>query len=69
MPVRLHLMRQKAGRIVNIASIGARNKSQIPSGRIGEPEDIANGAFFLLSDASNYMTGATLDINGGWLMV
>ncbi len=42
--------------------------SQIPLGRIGKPEEVAHAAAFLVSDYSSYITGATLDINGGWLM-
>jgi glucose 1-dehydrogenase len=37
----------------------------IPYGRIGEPEDIAKAAVWLSSDASNYVTGATLYVDGG----
>lgn len=40
----------------------------IPLGRLARPEDIANGAYFLVSDLSNYITGQTLNINGGaWM--
>ena len=38
----------------------------IPMKRIGQPEDIANAAMFLASDESNYVTGATLVVDGGW---
>jgi len=37
----------------------------IPMGRIAVPEDIAGGVMFLVSDESRYVTGITLDINGG----
>ncbi len=37
----------------------------IPLGKMGTPEDIGNGALFLASDESNYMTGAELRIDGG----
>jgi NAD(P)-dependent dehydrogenase (short-subunit alcohol dehydrogenase family) len=39
----------------------------IPYGRIGRPEDIANGVVFLVSDDSEYITGQTLVIDGGWI--
>lgn len=41
----------------------------IPSGTMGKPEDIASMAAFLASDEAAYITGQTLHINGGMLMV
>jgi len=40
----------------------------IPVGRIGKPEEIAVGVAFLLSSEATFVTGATLDMNGGMLM-
>jgi len=37
----------------------------IPDGRIGMPEDIARAAVWLASDASDYVTGQTLFVDGG----
>ena len=37
----------------------------IPMGRTGEPEDIANACAFLVSEASSYVTGQTIGVNGG----
>ncbi len=42
--------------------------AKIPLKRFGTPEDIAYAACFLASDESSFMTGATLDVNGGLLM-
>ena len=42
--------------------------SKIPSGRLGEPDDIANAVLFLLSDQSNYINGETIHVNGGMYM-
>ena len=42
--------------------------SKIPSGRLGEPEDIANAVLFLISNQSDYINGETLHVNGGMYM-
>lgn len=47
----------------------ARITQNIPAARFGLPEDIAGGVVFLASDAASYITGQTLHINGGLLMV
>ena len=40
--------------------------SRIPQKRWGEPEEISALISFLISDASNYITGETINIDGGW---
>jgi NAD(P)-dependent dehydrogenase (short-subunit alcohol dehydrogenase family) len=40
----------------------------IPLNRIGEPNDVAGCVVFLASDLSKYLTGVTLDVNGGMLI-
>lgn len=42
--------------------------TQIPLGRLGSPEDIANTALFLVSDAASYITGQTIAVDGGMVM-
>ena len=42
--------------------------SKIPSGRLGEPDDIAYAVHFLASNLSDYVNGETLHVNGGMYM-
>jgi len=41
--------------------------ARIPKGRTGQPQDIANAVVFLASDDADYICGAVLVIDGGWL--
>ncbi|MBP2661125.1 MAG: 3-oxoacyl-(acyl-carrier-protein) reductase [Firmicutes bacterium] len=41
---------------------------KIPAGRLGSPEDVAAAVTFLASDSANYITGQTLNVDGGMLM-
>ncbi|MCX5820526.1 MAG: 3-oxoacyl-ACP reductase FabG [Deltaproteobacteria bacterium] len=40
----------------------------LPISRMGKPEDVAQMVVFLASDASNYTTGQTINVDGGWVM-
>jgi NAD(P)-dependent dehydrogenase (short-subunit alcohol dehydrogenase family) len=40
----------------------------IPIGRLGDGQDVANAFLFLASDLSSYITGAVIDVNGGMLI-
>jgi NAD(P)-dependent dehydrogenase (short-subunit alcohol dehydrogenase family) len=43
----------------------ARVVAHIPIGRLGTPADVAHAVRFLASDEAGYITGTTLDVNGG----
>jgi len=42
--------------------------SRIPVGRLGEPDEIARAVMFLIDDDAGFITGSTLDVNGGQQM-
>jgi len=48
-----------------ISRAGQQRLSEIPLCRFGEPEDVAGPVIFLCSDASAYITGQTLTVDGG----
>jgi 3-oxoacyl-[acyl-carrier protein] reductase len=51
------------------ARIAEVAQARIPMGRVGQPEEEANLVAFLVSEEASYITGATVDINGGQLMM
>jgi NAD(P)-dependent dehydrogenase (short-subunit alcohol dehydrogenase family) len=50
---------------VLIENYGDRLATALPTGRLGEPQDIANLATFLASDLASWITGDTFVIDGG----
>jgi 3-oxoacyl-[acyl-carrier protein] reductase len=53
--------------MTDILNEEVKNKllSQIPMGKIGSPDDIANTVIFLASDEAGYITGQTITVDGG----
>lgn len=47
----------------------ANNAKQFPLKRFGKPEDMANAIIFLLSDASSFITGTELTVDGGYSII
>ena len=45
-----------------------RAEAKIPLGRVGQPTDLVGAAIFLASAESDYITGHTLVVDGGWLL-
>lgn len=43
--------------------------SQIPLGRVGDPDEVAKTAVFLASDASSFVNGANIQVDGGWAQI
>ncbi|MEM1122671.1 MAG: 2-dehydro-3-deoxy-D-gluconate 5-dehydrogenase KduD [Bacteroidota bacterium] len=41
--------------------------ARIPTGRWGEPEDLVGTVIYLASDASNYVNGTIINVDGGWM--
>lgn len=49
-------------------SIKEQIRAQIPAGRIGEPEEIADAVAFLSGEGASYLTGQTIAVDGGMVM-
>jgi len=49
--------------------ITTKRSSNVPLGRKGTPDDIANAVLYLVSDASSYVTGQNIAVDGGWTLI
>ena len=49
-------------------SVNAELAKSIPIGRLGKPQDVASVVEFLVSESASYLTGVTIDVNGGNFM-
>jgi NAD(P)-dependent dehydrogenase (short-subunit alcohol dehydrogenase family) len=54
---------------VSAGALGDAEAALVPLGRLGEPDDIAGAAAFLLSDDASWITGVTLIVDGGRMLV
>jgi NAD(P)-dependent dehydrogenase (short-subunit alcohol dehydrogenase family) len=62
------IMTELTLRVLNTEEKMARASAKIPMGRLGAPEDMVGPVLFLCSDESDYITGHTLVVDGGWLL-
>jgi 3-oxoacyl-[acyl-carrier protein] reductase len=50
-----------------LLKLGVHPEAQIPMGRIGTPEELANLVVFLASERASYITGVSIPVDGGWV--
>ena len=63
--MKLHAL--KAGLPGNLPVRSKEILERIPAGRWGTPDDLKGIAVFFASEASNYVNGYTIAVDGGWL--
>jgi NAD(P)-dependent dehydrogenase (short-subunit alcohol dehydrogenase family) len=61
------LLRRSFARHQEPEPVMAASRARHAMGRFGRPEDVAEAALFLASDAAAFTTGTTLAVDGGWL--
>jgi len=51
---------------IDIPELEKRDTERTPAGRWGDPDDLGGIAVFLASEASNYITGTAIPVDGGY---
>ena len=59
-------IRQKIGKLNELI---ANYEKRVPLKRLGDPDEIANVITFIASDASSYITGSNVVVDGGWTII
>ena len=59
------MMAQKQG--ISAKEFSAKWEQEIPMGRLGEPREFAGVAAFLVSERASYITGTSIQVDGGWI--
>ena len=59
------MMAEKQG--ISAKEFNARWEKEIPMGRLGEPREFAAVAAFLVSERASYITGTSIQVDGGWI--
>jgi 3-oxoacyl-[acyl-carrier protein] reductase len=59
------MMADKQG--ISTAEFSAKWEAEIPMGRLGEPREFAALAAFLVSERASYITGTSIQVDGGWI--
>ena len=58
-------MHEASGQNVSLEDFMAKAGERLPMGRMGEAEECANLAHFLVSEAGSYVTGCAINMDGG----
>ena len=59
------MMADKLG--ISAGEFRGKWEAEIPMGRLGEPHEFAATAAFLVSERASYITGTSIQVDGGWI--